>query len=312
MSRYIERAENIARFITVNWRLMLDLPANEVDTQWLPLVQITADTEEFFARYPEATRENVIQFLTFDKTYPNSVISCLRAARENAQTIREIIPNDVWEHVNTYYTSLKEAAKNPEEPPMDLFKGIIEQSYTFIGITLATMTHNEGWNFCRAGRMLERADKTSRILDVKYFYLLPGVEYVGSTVDNIQWSALLRSASALQAYRQRYGNIAPGNVVDFLLLNREFPRSVLYSVGRVQDALHCISGTPMGAYSNEAERLCGKLMSELSYSRVDEVMKGGLHEFLDGCQITLNGIGQAVHDTFFAIRPVEWTMTQRQ
>jgi uncharacterized alpha-E superfamily protein len=128
---------------------------------------------------------------------------------------------------------------------------------------------------------------------------------VGTAIDNIQWSALLRSASALQAYRQRHGRIDPVHVVDYLLLNREFPRSVRYCVGRVQDSLHAISGAPIGTYCNEAERRCGLLMSELAYAKVDDVIRNGLHEFIDTCQVKLNAIGDGIFDTFFAIRSPE-------
>lgn len=307
LCRYIERAENIARFINVNWRLMLDFPAAGQQPQWGPLVQITGDGELFFARYKHATKENVLKFLAFDRDYPNSILSCLYAARENARTVREIIPVDMWEHVNIFYLSVKSVSElnNPGYTPLDFYQDIVRQSAAFIGMTMAMMTHNEGWHFCRVGRMLERADKTSRMLDVKYFYLLPSPAEVGLTIDNVQWSALLRSVSALQAYRQKYGRIAPPHVVEYLLLDREFPRSVRYCAGRVQDSLHSISGTPLGTFGNEAERRCGMLMSELSYMRVDDIMDTGLHEFIDACQLKLNGIGDAIFGTFFALRPIE-------
>ncbi len=307
MSRYIERAESIARFINVNWGLMLDLPAEGEQPQWMPLVQVTADTERFVEKYGEATKENVIQFLTFDLEYENSVLSCLAAARENARTVREIIATDIWEHVNTFYLSVKDTAARVrvEDLTQDFFADIIKQSYAFIGMTMTTMTHDECWHFCRVGRMLERADKTSRILDVKYFYLLPDPSAVGTAQDNIQWSALLRSASALQMYRQKFGRIAPPNVVEYLLLDREFPRSVRYCVGRVQDSIHAITGMPLGTFSNEAERRCGLLHSELSYARVNEIITMGLHEFIDATQGKLNNVGDAIYDTFFAMRSVE-------
>jgi len=306
MCRYVERAENIARFINVNWRLILDMPASR-QAQWEPLIQVTADTEDFLARYDGHTRDNVVQFLTFDRDNPNSIISCLSAARENARTIREIIPADLWEQVNTFYFMVQEASseKFGDHSSLDFYQNIVRQSYAFIGVTLTTMTHNDGWHFCRVGRMLERADKTSRILDVKYYYLLPSAEDVGTPIDGLQWAALLRSASGLQSYRQKYGRIEVSHAVEYLLLDPQFPRSVRYSVSRVQDSLHAISGTPVGAFSNEAERRCGMLMSELAYTEVKDIWDAGLHEFLDACQTKLNGIGEAVFETFFAIRPVE-------
>ena len=307
MCRYIERAENIARFINVNWGLMLDMPAAGQQPQWMPLIQASGDMDAFKEKYGEATKENVIRFLTFDRDYPNSILSCLHGARENARTIREIIPSDMWEHVNTFYLSVRNAASTMqvEDLTQAFYLNILKQSYAFIGMTMTTMTHNDGWHFCRVGRMLERADKTSRILDVKYFYLLPGVEAVGTAIDNIQWSALLRSASALQMYRQCYGRISPENVVEYLLLNGEFPRSVRYCIFRVQDSIHAITGTPLGSFTNEAERRVGRLMSEIAYTQVTEIINSGLHEFIDATQQKINGVGEAIFDTFFAIRPVE-------
>lgn len=306
MCRYIERAENIARFINVNWRLMLDSRGDEQEPQWEPLVLVTGDFEEFRDRYGEATRENVIHYLCFDPDYPNSILSCLSAARENARSIREIIPAEMWEHVNTFYHFVREASRSDQrlDFPHAFFERIVQESYTFIGMSIAIMTHDEGWHFCRAGRMLERADKTSRILDVKYFYLLPSVNEIGSVVDNVQWTALLQSTSALQGYRQKHGVLHMPHVVHYLLLDREFPRSVRYCVERVLDSLHCISGVPVGSYGNQAERLCGMLHSELAYAQVDDVIGQGMHEFVDGIQVKLNHVGQAIFETFFAMRVI--------
>jgi uncharacterized alpha-E superfamily protein len=173
------------------------------------------------------------------------------------------------------------------------------------------MTHGEAWHFCQLGRMLERADKTSRILDVKYFILLPKVSDVGTPFDDIQWLALLRSASALEMYRQRHGRISPPNVVNFLVLDREFPRAVLHCLTRANESLHSISGTVTGSYSNIAERRLGQLRAELAYTQADDVISGGLHEFVDSLQSRLNLIGDAIHDSFFAMRPLEMAGTTR-
>jgi uncharacterized alpha-E superfamily protein len=174
----------------------------------------------------------------------------------------------------------------------------------FQGITDATMTHGEAWYFCRLGRTIETADKTSRILDVKYFILLPTPRDVGTPYDDIQWSALLRSASAFEMYRQRHGRITPARVVDFLVLDREFPRAVLYCLTEANDSLHAISGSKSGSFTNRPEQLLGQLRAELAYAHADEVISGGLHEFVDDLQKRLNLVGVAVCDTFFAVRPM--------
>src|SRR6266851_6271298 len=229
MSRYVERAENVARFIEVNLQLMLDAPSGE-DQQWEPLVNTTGDGEAFTKRYGEATQQNVIQFLTFDAENPNSILSCVRAARENARSVREIISSEMWEQLNEFYLLVNSAAANVGSlrDPHELFASVKMSSHQLAGVTDATMTHNEGWHFSRLGRQLERADKTSRIVDVKYFLLLPTVADVGTTSDDIQWAAVLRSASAFEMYRKRHGRISPDRIAEFLLLDRDFPRAIHY------------------------------------------------------------------------------------
>jgi uncharacterized alpha-E superfamily protein len=161
LSRYIERAENIARFIDVNLQMMLDLPVVE-NEQWEPLVTITADEENFRKRYGAFTQENVIRFLAFDQEYPNSIVSCVRAARENARSVRDIISSEMWEQINRYYLTLTSARFDPSRGGdyHDYFTQVRIGSQLFGGITDATMSHNEAWHFARVGRLLERADKT--------------------------------------------------------------------------------------------------------------------------------------------------------
>jgi uncharacterized alpha-E superfamily protein len=313
MGRYIERAENVARFIDVNLHMILDLPVGSAE-QWEPLVITSGDQKRFAARYgTAATQENVFRFLAFDQENPNAIVSCLRAARENARSVREIISSEMWEQVNTFYlmVSASDAALHAKESPHDFFTQIKMASHLFEGLTSTTMSHGEPWHFCRLGRLLERADKTTRLLDVKYFMLLPRLTDVGSPFDEIQWSAVLRSASGFEMYRKRYGRIAPDRVVDFLLLDREFPRAVHSCLIGGEESLHAISGTPAGTFRNAADRRLGQLRSELGYARVDDIVAGGLHEFLDGLQAKLNLVGDAISDTFFALRPIGAGMARR-
>jgi len=312
MSRYIERAENVARFIAVNLNLSLDL-AGAANEQWLPLVITTGDHEEFLRRYPTPTKQNVIQFLTFDRENPNSIMTSLRLARENARAVRESISSEMWEHINRFFLMMVEGGAQAAalETSYDFFDQIRFSGQQFMGVTDATMTHGEGWHFCRLGRSIERADKTSRILDVKYFILLPSPADVGTPYDDIQWSALLRSASALEMYRQRHGRIQPASVVQFLVLDREFPRAVLYCLTKANESLHAISGSAIGGFANPAEQKLGQLRAELAYASAEEIIQGGLHEFVDDLQQRLNSIGESVSNAFFAMRPVE-SMGQRQ
>ena len=175
--------------------------------------------------------------------------------------------------------------------PQDLLQSVKMAGHLFTGVTNATMTHNESWHFCRLGRMLERADKTSRILDVKYFLLLPTAADVGTTSDDIQWAAVLRSASAFEMYRKSHGRIAPERVVEFLLLDNEFPRAIQYCLVRAREAVHAISGTPAGMFRHPVERLLGELCSELAYARIETIITAGLHEYLDRLQTKMNQVG---------------------
>ena len=306
MSRYVERAENVARFISVNLNLSLDMPG-EAGQQWWPLVVITGDDEQYQERITTTTKESVVQFLTFDKENPNSILSCLRSARENARGVREIISAEMWEHINKFYLWLRDGDSLDDvlDNPHGFFERVSVSGQQFLGVTDATMTHGEAWHFCQLGRMLERADKTSRILDVKYYILLPKLSDVGTPFDDVQWLALLRSASALEMYRQRHGRISPVNVVNFLVLDCEFPRAVLHCLTRANESLHSISGTYTGTYSNLAERRLGQLRAELAYTQAEDVISGGLHEFVDSLQNRLNLIGESIHDSFFAMRPLE-------
>jgi uncharacterized alpha-E superfamily protein len=305
ISRYIERAENVARFIDVNLNLMLDLPVGTSE-QWAPLVHTTGDLLLFQQRCGQTTKENVEAFLTFDTDNPNSILSCLRMARENARSVREIISSEMWEQVNTFYLMVRAAASEGRimEAPQQFFTEVKMASHLFVDITDATMSHGEGWHFGRMGRLLERADKTSRILDVKYFILLPAVAYVGTPFDDIQWAAVLKSASAFEMYRKRHGRLVPDRVADFLILDREFPRAMHDCIVKAEESLHAISGSPLGTFQNLAEQRLGRLRSELDYAQIQEIIASGLHEFLDAFQAKLNRVGDAICETFFALRPV--------
>ena len=304
MSRYVERAENVARFVGVNLQLMLDSPSGQ-DQQWAPLVATTGDHDNFEKRYRAATQENVIRFLAFDPENPNSILSCLCAARENARSVREIISSEMWLQLNKFYLMVNDAANsgNGKASPYEFFNDVKDASHLFNGVTESTMTHGEAWHFGpMLGRMLERADKTSRILDVKYFILLRSVEDIGTPFDDIQWAAVLRSASAFEMYRKRHGRISPKRVVEFLLLDREFPRAVQFCLLAARESLHAISGTPPGTFRHTPERLLGQLCSDLSYASVDEVVNQGLHEYLDELQTKMNQVGAGIHETFFALK----------
>lgn len=303
LNRYVERAENVARFIEVNLNMLMDNLVG-VSQQWEPLISVTGDRELFHQLYAEPTSHNVLQFLTFDSRSPNSVRSCVRAARENARSVRETISSEMWEQVNSFYLMVEDAAKNKPEDIQDIYAFYAEvkiASHRFVGVMNATASWNESWHFGRLGRYLERADKTSRILDVKYFLLLPSVTEVGSPLDNLQWISLLKSASAYEMYRKTEHTISPTGVARFLIFDPHFPRSIKFCLRRAEESLKVIAGTSEQAMLSE--RTLGRLRAELEYVTFEEIFQQGLHEFLDGLQQRLNQVGSCVYSDFIAIPP---------
>jgi uncharacterized alpha-E superfamily protein len=302
MSRYIERAENVARMVGVNLQLEIDL-SGLTQEQWDPMVQVSGGYTDFQRRYDKATRANVIEFVAFDRKNPNSVASCVAAARENARTVREIISSEMWGEINDFYLTVTAlgARERALGDAAQFFQQVQRTSHLIEGTKNETMEHGEAWHFSQLGRHIERANQTSRILDVKYFLLLPSSADVGNPVDDLQWSALLSSTSGFEAYRRTFGLVSRESVVAFLLFDRQFPRSVHHCVTRAQDSLHAVTGTPLRRFDNQAEQQLGRLVSELDYSDADEVITRGLHEFIDGLQDRFNQVGDAINASFFRV-----------
>lgn len=311
MNRYIERAENISRYVDVNLHLLLDLP-EIFSGQWDALVKITGDLEDFESRYGSVEEDAVIEFLTFDKENPNSIVSCVGAARECARSVREIISSETWEAVNEFYLSLNRryAHRRAVRDPHEFFRRVRKSSHLIEGAMSETMSRGEAWHFSRVGRSLERADKTTRILDIKYFLLLPELSLVGTPIDDLHWNAVLRSASAFEMYRKMHGRVSPKRIVQFLVLDGEFPRSVRFCLLEAERSLHAITGTPGRSFSNSAEKLIGQLVSELDYTDQDAIMSAGLHQTLDSLQAKMNVVGDAVGETFFSAKPVSESFGQ--
>ena len=306
MSRYIERAENNARLADVNLQFLLDLanqPQADMQQQWNPIISSLEENELFSSLYDELDGKAAIDFVTLQENNPNSIYSCLTRARENARTTREQISSEMWEQINRLYLFVKSdrGKKLLRSSPFEFFKRITVGSHLFQGVTDSTMTHGEGWDFIRIGKLLERADCTSRILDVKYHILLPSGEKVGGNVDTIQWMAVLKSCSALEAYRKVYvGQVAPWKVAEFIITHPAFPRSIRFSVDYFDAALHHISGSSESKYANKAERLSGQLRYDLDYVTIGDIFDFGLHEYLEQIQERLVEISDALHATYCA------------
>lgn len=303
MFRYLERAQNIARFLDTDLSQFLDDPQGQ-GSLWRSLIAATGDSEEFEKRYSSYGRTEVLNFLTVDTEYPNSVISCLQASRENARSIREIISSEMWEDLNSLYLRVRDYQKlAPELRDSWAFcKDILSGCYLFLGLFYATMNRGEAWHFARLGMLLERADKTSRILDVKYFLLLPQPTMVGSSYDNMQWAALLKSVSGLEMYRKTYRRIDPRHVVEFLLFDKLFPRSVRHCFQYAEDSIRAVRSSSGDKGMSTAERSLLRLRSELETGTIQEVLDFGLHEYLDQLQTRMNQTDQDVFDVFFSLK----------
>jgi uncharacterized alpha-E superfamily protein len=312
MNRQIERAENLARAAETTLDLALDGTISH-GRLWNALVCTFGDEADFWPRYGLANQDNVITFLAFDTLNHNSISSCLQAARENARTIRDLISSPMWEEINKAHLFVRSAASGGAHlhNPREFLDEVKRASQLITGVTDATMSHGEAWHFARMGRLIERADKTSRVLDVEHYFnpaaLDDAVAQVGDTADAVQWSAVLESASALEMYRKQYGVVSRRDVAEFLVFDRQFPRAIHFCLTKAEESLLAVTGGAKGAYTNPAEQRLGRLRAKLDYGAIDEVLvgTGGLHGFIDGFQTQLNGTSEAIHDTFFALRPVK-------
>lgn len=319
MSRYIERAENVARYVDVALHMALDTQGG-MRSQWHPLVAAAGDDGIFADLHggrdytDSGTREAILHFLTFDDRSPNSILSSVSKARENARQVRGVLPSEGWEHLNRFYHLLvsKSARERASVSPHDFYSEVRAASYLFGGILDATLSRGEEWHFHRLGRYLERADQTSRVLDVKYFIILPDPSDVGSLVDDLLWAALLHSVSGYEMFRRRFGRILPERVLDFLVLDRFFPRAVLFSLLEAEESLLAISGTPAGSFRHPAERRLSRLRSGLAYATVDEIFSRGLHEYLDELQTGLNHVGDGIHQSFFSMASPPGSQSSQQ
>jgi len=315
MNRYIERAENTARFVDVNLRLLLDLPGGATE-QWQSLIDASGNDGLFRQRFEHATEGTVVAFLTFDADNPNSILSCLSAARENARAVRGSITSEMWEQINRLYLMMRTASSSSDilENPHEFFSEIKLASHLYGGITDASMSHGEGWNFGRLGRLQERADQTSRILDAMSSGLISADANDRDYSSDIQWSAVLRAASAFEMYRQRRGRIESHQVVGFLMFDREFPRSLTHCVRNAQESLEGITKLAgSGAAVSPAAVNLGAALSELEVARplsensaifFQEIINDGLHEVLSAFQLRLNEFGQALFDRYFGLSQV--------
>jgi uncharacterized alpha-E superfamily protein len=304
MNRYIERVENYARFVSVNINLSYDLPGM-ISEQWGLLLEATHDRETFDKLYPEETEDKIIYFITFDPQNPNSIFNILGNARENARTVKETLPKEIWEHLNSFYLSFKQFSTNKkldvEELPR-FYENIKQQCQLFAGMIDGTLLRDEAYYFANMGKFLERADKTSRFLDIGYFNFksVSDVKTVNPQ-DLLVWSAVLKSVSAFNMYRQQYKSLRQENIIEFLIKDRDFPRAICHSIKKAEYAIYRISGTrPQDSYSNQAEKAITQLKHEIDFTETNEIIKYGLHKYLNDFQVKNNIIDQEIFKVYFA------------
>ena len=304
MSRYLERADDIRRMLSVNHFLTLER-SQELASQWMPMVETTGDAQLFNELYEEPSRENVLEFMCLRADNPNSIFSCLSQGRENARAVREKLPIEIWEAINASYLCVQNV--NVEAfiaDPLPLFNELRYAQERFHGTLHSCLSQTDSWHFCQLGIHLERADKATRILDVKYFLLLPSVQDVGGSIDLLGWEALLRSVSGLTMFRQQWKKVSAPNVLTFLLFDKYFPRAMMHCLTQAEQTVQVLSGeVPMDTerFPNLAVKAVGQLLAQLRFTSLEEVQRLGVHEFLNKVQIALNEIGDSVQKTFFSV-----------
>ncbi|MDU8912402.1 alpha-E domain-containing protein [Aestuariicoccus sp. MJ-SS9] len=300
MARYLERAETTARLLEVGGRnsLLPDVRGG-FRNDWEAVLQASGSLEAFRAKYGETVQRNIETFLFFDAENPSSVLSCINAARENARVVRTALTSPVWDALNTAYQELQELQRTERSKLMltDLSEWTLRTSYLVRGAISATQLRNDGYHFMGLGTSIERADNTARLIEVKYYVLLPSVSYVGSGLDQSQWVTLLRSMSAHRAFTWAYpGEVSAEKIADFLILNQMFPRSLLSSVRWSNDHLdHIARGY---GRTTDAQSCARNLLAELAEAGINDIFEEGLHEFLTRMMAQNGRLSEVVQDTY--------------
>jgi uncharacterized alpha-E superfamily protein len=302
LGRYLERAENTARLLTVYSNLLLDLPRG-ARVGWHTLVDITGSQAEFSEKYKETDERSVNRFLLSDQNNYSSIISSISLARENARTTREIIPTEAWEQINNLYLFTRDnmGKATARGPRHQLLQDIIAHCQQIAGLLAGAMSHNSGYNFLRIARSLERADMTTRIVDVGSFTLVPSLTKSGQSVEqtakpfaNMIWMSVLHSLSAYQMYRQHVLDRVNGeDVVTFLLQDAQFPRAVMHCLVKLQT---CLQYLP----NNEATQAqLSATLKLVESANISELLENGLLEYIDELQVEIAGIHARITDTWF-------------
>ena len=296
MARYIERAENIARLINVNTNLILDLPKS-ANVGWIPIIEILGSDELFNEQYDSPEERNVLRFIISDQKNPGSIVSSLALARENARTIRDIIPRETWERINDLFMIAKSNAQSgiARKHRYDYLSKVITGAQTITGQLAGTMLHDVGYDFLRMGRNLERADMTTRIVDVRSGDLLEDEHEALTPYESIQWMSVLKSLTAYQMYRRSVQvRVSRPYVLRFILKDRNFPRAVSHTLGEVEA---CLANLPR---NKEIKKQLGELQEFVLDADPAVLKQNELHKFIDVVQLKLIQFSESVAETYFA------------
>ena len=303
LARYVERAENLARILDVNETFSRDSRGGQ---NWRSIIQLNSDEERFFAAGSEILAQSVLRFYVVDADNPTSIVSAIRSARENARTLRPLISTEMWVQLNVFSNRLAALGVADLAPGRlaALLTTIKEACQTHTGITEGTFFRDQGWYFYQLGRYIERADQTTRLLDIKYHLLLPDVADIGSPTDVSQWNALLRSAAGYHAYRRLHAaSTTPARVAGFLLFNQAFPRSVHHCVRETGRLLGEVKSRYSLRGGNDAAEELDRLRAVLGTLTIREILSEGLHEFLDVIQQQLIAVSRDLSIAFFGYQP---------
>ncbi|MBI1423665.1 MAG: alpha-E domain-containing protein [Gammaproteobacteria bacterium] len=295
MARYIERAENTARLINVNTNLLLDLPKS-ANVGWLPIIEILGSEQLFNEQYDSADERNVLRFIISDQKNTGSIVSSLASARENARTIRDIIPRETWERINDLFLFAKGNAQSgiTRKHRYEFLSKIILGAQTITGQLAGTMLHDVGYDFLKMGRNLERADMTTRIIDVRSGDLLEHEHEALAPYESIQWMSVLKSLTAYQMYRRSVqSRVSRPFVLKFILKDREFPRAVYHTLGEVAA---CLENLPR---NKDIKKQLAELQQYILDADPAILKQNELHKFIDEVQLKLIQFSTAVTDTYF-------------
>ncbi len=303
MSRYLERAEHTTRLLDVNLNLMLDESPTSSDRRWMRLMQAMGKPKRIKWN---GNPYDLARTLTFDTTNKSSVVSCIIAARENARHMREQISTEQWHRLNSLYLEVTgpelkrvlalEAAAESSEAPTAFLQDVMEAVHQFQGVTDSTMSHGEGWHFIQVGRFLERASATTMLLEAYHEDLWAQPDRTAEGNEYLEWMGLLRSATAFEAYCKVYtADLTPERILEFLLLDAEFPHSLRFSIDSLQDALNAIQLESGKRRADELHRIAGKLSASLAFASVDEILSGDVIAYLRRIQQQCS----AIHTTIY-------------